>query len=275
MGQRVEVDGRSISVDVRPGDLPPVVFVAGLNDPGSVWERVLKMLPGDMMTVTYDRPGLGDSDPLPDELARTPRGYAHSADELHKALAAAEVRTPYILVGHSLGGLVAQVYTAKYLGEVAGLVLVDATEPRLYIDVTGFGPAMSDNDDGGGTLFDWRAGWDDLHEARVPRLPTVVIASAVGRWSTAQQQEKYAPYTMADVDERWQRWQRSLADELGAVSIVAGRGGHYVHTELPALVARSIEAVVNAVRGGTNVRLGADVVEEAGGAVRNSAANAA
>src|SRR6267142_2463492 len=70
----------------------------------------------------YDRAGYGWSDP-----ARAPHTSADAAGDLHAVLNAAHVPAPYVLVGHSLGGLHVRVYTGMIRQEVAGIVLVDAS----------------------------------------------------------------------------------------------------------------------------------------------------
>lgn len=270
----VEVAGYNLAVETRGAGDPPVAFLVGLNDDRRVWDDVLTQLTVATTFVTYDRPGLGDSDALTPEEAAQPQGYGHTVEELRAVLTAANVPSPRVLVGHSIGALIAQVYASRYPDEVAGLVTVDATDPQLYIDVTEFGPTVTDEEDKG-TLFDWRLGLADLQRSTLPKLPAVVIASSVGRWATAYAPEKYQPYTMADVDERWQRWEQSLAHQLGAPLIVAHHTGHYVHTEAPALVARAVEAVVTAARASEAVALDGRAVEQAGGTLRADGERAA
>jgi pimeloyl-ACP methyl ester carboxylesterase len=72
----------------------------------------------------YDRAGLGWSDPGP-----TPRDARQVVHELHTLLDRAAIAPPYVLVGHSIGGMYVRVYAAQYPNEVAGLVLVDSSHP--------------------------------------------------------------------------------------------------------------------------------------------------
>jgi pimeloyl-ACP methyl ester carboxylesterase len=124
----VQVNGRSVRLDIssapRPDATDPtIVFESGLGKPGTGdFAHVLPLLPKDLRTVRYDRPGLGES--ADDGQPPTPR---HVATVLHDALAAAGVTPPYILVGHSLGGTRIRMFAGLYPGEVAGLVFVDPT----------------------------------------------------------------------------------------------------------------------------------------------------
>jgi pimeloyl-ACP methyl ester carboxylesterase len=124
----VQVNGRPLRLDIaapaRPdATVPTIVFESGLGAPGTGdFARVLPLLPTDLRTIRYDRPGLGAS--ADDGALPTPR---HSATVLHDALAAAGVAPPYVLVGHSLGGTRIRVFAGVYANEVAGLVFVDPT----------------------------------------------------------------------------------------------------------------------------------------------------
>jgi len=76
---------------------------------------------------SYDRAGFGFSDP-----SSKPSTGANAVADLRRLLSALRVKPPYVLVGHSLGGMYVKLYAETYLAEVAGLVLVDATEEDVY-----------------------------------------------------------------------------------------------------------------------------------------------
>jgi pimeloyl-ACP methyl ester carboxylesterase len=87
----------------------------------------------------YDRPGTIGVDPLDrsrsDPVAQ-PSTAQDAVADLHALLRAAQVPDPYVLAGHSLGGLFVRLYAATYPDEVAGLVLVDATSEHLRAALT-------------------------------------------------------------------------------------------------------------------------------------------
>lgn len=80
--------------------------------------------------VAYDRAGLGWSEPGP-----KPRDARRSAEELHTALEQVDLRPPYVLAGHSYGGLVSRAFIDLYPDEVAGLVLIDASHPDQWANI--------------------------------------------------------------------------------------------------------------------------------------------
>jgi pimeloyl-ACP methyl ester carboxylesterase len=124
-GRLVEVGGRRVHVwpaGNAPTVAPTVVVVPALATSGLEWVAIKRALGPDAAVVLYDRAGAGWSDPGP-----RPRTAGRIADELHQLLQAAGVAPPYLLVGHSLGGLVVRLYAARHPDRVAGVVLVDAS----------------------------------------------------------------------------------------------------------------------------------------------------
>ena len=94
---------------------------AGLKDVSETWSLVQPEVASFTRACSYDRAGLGKSDPGPE-----PRDSYQIVKELHILLANAGIEGPYVLVGHSLGGMYMRLYADYYQEEVAGLVLVDS-----------------------------------------------------------------------------------------------------------------------------------------------------
>lgn len=99
---------------------PTVVFEAGIGATHLNWRHVQEQVAQFAHTAAYDRTGLGWSSPCRSE--RTPGNIAR---ELHAMLQTAGIEPPYVLVGHSFGGLVVRRYALEYPNQVAGVVLVD------------------------------------------------------------------------------------------------------------------------------------------------------
>jgi pimeloyl-ACP methyl ester carboxylesterase len=100
---------------------PAVILESGAGA-GIGWDHVRNQIAQFTQVITYDRAGIGQSQPGPQ-----PRDARMVAGELHAALHQANVPPPYLLVGQSLGGLYVQVFAAMFPDETAGLVLVDPT----------------------------------------------------------------------------------------------------------------------------------------------------
>lgn len=88
------------------------------------WKDVLPEISKNYTTFAYNRPGYGKS-----TIASTPRDGSHIVEELRQLLKQKGLKPPYILVGHSLGGLYMQLFARSHPDEVSGLILVDSTHP--------------------------------------------------------------------------------------------------------------------------------------------------
>ncbi len=126
-GQLVSVGRFRLNVYCTGQGSPTVVLEAGWSDSLDSWSRVQPEIARFARVCSYDRAGYGYSDPGP-----MPRTSDRIALELHAALRSAGEKPPYLLVGHSFGGFNIRVFNGKYSEQVAGLVLVDATEEDQY-----------------------------------------------------------------------------------------------------------------------------------------------
>ncbi len=102
-----------------------VVFENGLAGRLDWWAKVYPEIAQETSALAYNRPGYGKS-----AVATTPRDGDHVVEELRALLREQGLAPPYLLVGHSLGGLYMQLFARRYPGEVSGLILVDSTHPR-------------------------------------------------------------------------------------------------------------------------------------------------
>src|SRR5689334_15052839 len=127
-GKLVDIGGRRIQLDCRGRGAPVVVFEAGRDLRGSLsWDRVHDDVAAFTRACAYSRAGILWSDPK--DAPPTGRG---AADDLHATLTRAGERGPFVLVGHSAGGLAILLYTKYYPSEVGGLVFVDSSHPRQF-----------------------------------------------------------------------------------------------------------------------------------------------
>ncbi len=122
-GELVDIGGFRLHLNCIGEGTPAVVMDAGGSAPAIAWGLVQSEIAKFTRVCTYDRAGLGWSDPNP----RNPRTSQQSVDELHLLLTKAGINPPYILVGHSLGGVNMQLYASQYPEDVVGLVLVDSS----------------------------------------------------------------------------------------------------------------------------------------------------
>ena len=106
---------------------PGVIFDAGIAASSLSWTRVQPQVARFTRTCSYDRAGLAWSDP-----GATPRSMPTLVDELHRLIRHAAIPAPYVLVGHSFGGLVIRAFARAHRDEIAGLVFVDPLHPEEW-----------------------------------------------------------------------------------------------------------------------------------------------
>ena len=134
--QFVPLGDRRLHLRCMGSGTPLILLEAGLGGDSSGWARVQPRLASETRVCSYDRAGYYFSDPGP-----LPRTADADADDLHRLLEAARLPAPMILVGHSLGGLLARLYAATHSTDVVGMVLLDPVlddledeKPRQEID---------------------------------------------------------------------------------------------------------------------------------------------
>ena len=124
-GQLVDVGGYRLHINCTGTGSPTVVIEAGLGDWSTSWGFVQPEVAKTTRVCTYDRAGMGWSEAGP-----LPRDAAQFAKELHTLLQNANIPGPYVMVGHSLGGLGVRVFVHDYASEVAGVVLIESMNPK-------------------------------------------------------------------------------------------------------------------------------------------------
>ena len=286
--------GRKLYLECRGRGRPTVVLVSGYGNGADVWSLldpgvrrppVLAGLARSARVCAYDRPntilqpdGRSRSDPVPQ-----PRTAADAVAELHALLRAARVRGPYVLVGHSLGGLFVRLYASTYPRQLAGLVQVDATYERLrelftpeqwaalarstLEPVPGLDPPLE--------LFDQDASFDQMLRAKAARPLRPTLPLAVLSHGLPAELPPGAPPGFPDA-ATLERASRTAQNELGGLlpyarHVIAQRSGHYIQNAQPELVIDAVRRVLGMVRPATlRCRGGADScrarVDLAGGA---------
>jgi pimeloyl-ACP methyl ester carboxylesterase len=124
-GRLVDVGGYRLHITCEGEGSPAVIICPALGATTSAWREVQRQVARETTVCVYDRAGLGYSDSPKDH-----RTVTRMAAELHTLLHNAGIRPPYVLAGHSLGGLAARVFTRLYPDEVAGLALIDSSHPE-------------------------------------------------------------------------------------------------------------------------------------------------
>ena len=253
--QKVDVGGYSIHIRCTGEGSPTVVVETGFGEPGagaesSSWKNVVSEIEKITRICVYDRAGLGTSDVAPGE-NRTSRDIAR---DLHTLLRAAGVPGPYVLVAHSLGGFHARVFAGEYAGEVAGMVLVDASSPDQWAGIeAALPPASADEPEGIRRLrfippaslpekLDIPASIKQVRAVKsLGALPLVVISHSP-TWSIAP---GLSPELSGKIEQAWQGMQDELAGlSSNSTHVIATHAGHYIQVDEPQLVIDGILKVI-------------------------------
>jgi pimeloyl-ACP methyl ester carboxylesterase len=234
---RVDVGGYELDYACQGAGRPTVVLEAGYGTGGtSAFFDLVPLLAASMRVCTYDRAGTGTSDPRPASLEPvTGRTYAR---ELHRLLVAIDEPPPYVMVGHSFGGLLVRTFAASYPREVSGMVLIDASsEPEIPIYQRMHAGAWIDRT----SRVDIDAIVNQLRTApSLGSMPLVVITAGIleDEW-------------LKRVPREEARAQARLATlSTDAQHILAVGSGHFIQDENPVLVIAAIREVVEAAASG-------------------------
>ncbi len=222
---------------------PAVILEGGFGTGIASWSTVQREIAKFAQVVSYDRAGLGQSDPGP-----KPRDAKQIATELHLALQKAGIKPPYVLVGHSLGGPLVRVFASMYPTEVAGLVLVDPAQEAFHVwtktnPPPGFKEEVAKISKAPQGLRDEYEAVDATYEqARAARVPAGIPVTLL----TAMQDVGMPAEARRVAAEKQKEWIEKVP---GGKRIVAEKSGHFIQAQEPALVLEAIKQVVEQARG--------------------------
>ena len=249
--EHIAVGARPYQVQVASGGSGryTVILESGFGTDLRAWRKVAPELARVARAVSYSRAGHGSSEPRPE-----PRTIEQNTTELEQLIAAAKLTPPFILVGHSYGGLLVRAFAARHPAQVAGMVLVEPADER-------FNPALR-------TLDAARAAEDDRQFAaivpakfqselkllqpvldsgtlplagKLPNVPTVVLTSV-------QQSDKpmfflESPQAVAVKQALHASFLHQFSD---GSQVVTSKSGHNIQLEEPELVIAAVNKVIAA-----------------------------
>jgi pimeloyl-ACP methyl ester carboxylesterase len=283
-GRLIDASGHKMHLNCSGGGSPTIVLESGLWNDSEVWYKVQPEISTFARVCSYDRAGLGFSELRPEQEADS----VNVAHNLHTLLANGGEHPPYVLAGHSFGGIHVLVYQNLYPADVVGMVLVDSGHPdqenrlppemnkiqsRMYLQSKLWGLAVPLGLPRllglcGRTIeCNWQtvkareaevaalkdSGDEARHASSLDSLPLVVVSH--------DPEKGAAPGLIpSDLSRRFENQWVLLQEELTHLStngsrVVATGSTHYVQVDRPDLVIAAIQKVLEAAKQTPNNRL--------------------
>ena len=228
-----DVGGRQLYAHCPPAEGPTVVFLHGAGGGGADWSAAAEQTTG-VRTCWYDRFNVGASGH--DDARHDP---AESVTDLHALLAAVGGNRPYLLVGHSFGGLLALMYAGTYPDDVAGIVLADAVLPfETELDPPDTVDAVRADVNGWERGLDAYNGYAEAQrlERKLPDVPITYIYATQQHFPTEWPPGSY------------QRRLRTWVDRLPRGTLVRCRCDHDIPLDHPELAVEQIQNLLDGMR---------------------------
>ncbi|KMJ59861.1 alpha/beta hydrolase [Bacillus sp. LL01] len=217
--------------------IPTIIMDAGYGDNSKAWESIYPAISKFTQVFLYDRAGLGRSEKSPN-----PRTSIFMVEELRELLKNRNIKAPYILVGHSFGGVNMRLYSNLYPQEVVGLVLIDST-PEEYRER--FLTTMSEEfQEAYNKQFNYEGNYREFMESleqlkisnKVLDTPTIVMS--------AGRKEHYTKESQL----LWHRMQEEiLRFSTNGQFVNAQNSTHYIQNDEPQLVINTIERLIKSI----------------------------
>ena len=255
---RVDVGGYHLHAESRGNGQPTIVIEAASGEAGTrdkSWGVVTETLSRTHRVFRYDRASLGSSDAPPP----LPRTFQDSAEDLHRLLIKAQVPGPYVLVGHSIGGLIVRCFVDRYPTNVVGMVLVDSSHPAQWATQG----AASSPPSGPLGKPDVQADSSQVRPGQAPEEHDRVVGSnqmvRMGKLGdlplvvlTQGQRWRLDPTLSEEItraeEKAWQEWlelQKSLLTlSTRSRHYISVTGGHYLQLDDPELVINAIQGLL-------------------------------
>ncbi|UGQ48814.1 alpha/beta fold hydrolase [Massilia endophytica] len=243
----LRIGGYALDMQTAGSGPYTVIFESGFAGDLSVWRKVAPALSKSAKVVVYSRAGVGKSDARPE-----PRTLEQSGAELEQMVKAAELKPPFILVGHSYGGFLVRQFAAHHPAEVAGMVFVDASAEGMdaalkKIDATRF--AADQKAFEGFTPAAFKAEYKLVQQifdagalpqgVPLPDVPTVVLTSA-----KVYEKPEFLLHTPSGM-AAWRLLHEQFFRQFSNGShVVTSNSGHYIQLDEPELVIRAVEQVI-------------------------------
>jgi len=261
----------TLGLENRQKDQPVIVFQSGMGTPMGNWDPILESVSKMAPLITYDRPGIGESDPI-EEMPT----IKNVSDRLIKILNYLKIDPPYVLVGHSLGGVYVRGFANYYPELLSGIVIIDPgdftetqeNKRQYFIDIglkdsyidslfkkfdkesienknKSTAPKSIQNE--GTVLEDLRkSDFKEINNSALPNIPVHILTG--GRYDTPVRlrRTEYNDSLLFrfKMQHRSSRWINVIQSVDKGMFFYSADAGHFVHRDDPELAISSIKIVL-------------------------------
>jgi pimeloyl-ACP methyl ester carboxylesterase len=232
--QQLEINGKTVEYIMQGENSPTIIFETGMGQTIDTWNTVLDSLSKHTQVYAYNRPNYGQS-----EIKKPPKNVIDVAKQLRTNLVAQNISPPYILVGHSVGGLYINMFARLYPSEVAGVVFIDASHPKQFEYFRNNHSILYDllilSTKKGNRKYEYdivKTALSSFIDA--PEFPNVPIAVLVAG-------KRSSPLESKKLREKWLSFQKDLASLSNeSKHLIIKESGHYIHHNNPDIVISEI-----------------------------------
>lgn len=241
--EKIDIGGRCLNINFTGEGRPAVIFEAGFESTSAYFDGLLPEIGAFTRAVSYDRAGLGSSDPP----VKLPRTCQDLVDDLHSLLACARIEPPYVLVGQSWSGYIVRLFASQHPQVVVGMVLIDCSHEDKYAHFEKVLPAdlnermwAAEKDPyGNDEKIDRMASYAQVREIRqVFDFPLVVLT----RGMVGSDPRGVWPAELYQMEVDLQRDFLKLSTH--SKQIIAEGSGHVIQEYQPELVIQAIREMV-------------------------------
>jgi len=247
--ERIAVGNYQVQMALAGSGRYTVLFESGFGTDLNTWRQVAPAVAASARVLTYSRAGHGAS-----EARAAPRTILQNSEELDQLIAAAKLSPPFILVGHSYGGLLARAFALRHPDWIAGMVLVDPSDERFNPGLRKLDAARAADDDRRFAAIVPPKFQPELQQlqpvldsgsfpigGRLPDVPVVVLTSV--RQADKPEFFLETPQAVALKRSLHADFLRQFSD---GSQVVTEKSGHFIQREQPELVIAAIQQVIAA-----------------------------
>lgn len=247
----ISIDDASLEYEIRGNGKTVVLFDAGALAGMSGWDSIWNDLPSDITAIRFSRLGEGKSDPCKEQ-----RSKMDYVEEVKKLTTKLDVRSPFVYVGHSLGGITARNFAAKYQGDVLAMLMIDPANPHDVDIIKQLHPKNGlsminevkrvDYDSGKGKWCFLDVIWDKSKAVGYEEIGDIPVSLlAAGKINNNSSN----PLETKEGRQLWAFYQNEWVNKFPrGVFLVAKESSHFIQDDQPSLIIEELNKLLRQIK---------------------------